>query len=75
MGTGRLTLTRSLTLTLPEQGEVGGPKVRAESAGTPGGRQHWCGGRWETPPPGAGQRARCQSARPTWAPAPHTLEA
>lgn len=46
-----LPLARGLTLTLPGQGEVRGPKVRAGSAGIPGRlwrrrrqQQHWCCG-------------------------------
>lgn len=44
----------------PKQGEVGGPKVGAGSAGIPGRRAAEALvrlGRWETPPPGAGPGA------------------
>lgn len=74
MGTGCLTLTRSLTLTLPRQGEVGGPKVRAESARIPGRRQHWCGG----PPGNASSGGGAQSVLSECSPqssSPHTLKA
>lgn len=77
MGTGCLTLARSLTLTLPEQGEVWGA-LRSEQNQQeyPAGRGGiGAEGRWETPPPGTGPRARCQSVRPTSIPSRHTLKA
>lgn len=65
MATGCLTLTRSLTLTLPEQGEVGALRSEQNQQEYQAGGSIGAAGRWETPPPGAGQRARCQNARPT----------
>lgn len=76
MGTGCLTLARSLTLTLPRQGEVGGPKVRAESAGIPGGRgrwQHWCGGLLGNASSGGGAQSSQSDCPPHLGPLPaHT---
>lgn len=71
MGTGCSTLACNLTLTLPRQGEVAGPTIRAESAGILGWRAAALG-RLETPPPGAGPRAHRQSARPASARFAHT---
>lgn len=65
MATGCLTLTRSLTLTLPEQGEVGALRSEQNQQEYQAGGSIGAAGRWETPPLGAGQRARCQNARPT----------